>query len=35
EFGADGVAVITAITHADNVQAATKALREASDEYAK
>ncbi len=35
EFGADGVAVITAITHADNVQAATKALQEASDEYAK
>ncbi|MBS6009667.1 MAG: thiamine phosphate synthase [Haemophilus parahaemolyticus] len=35
EFGADGVAVITAISHAENVQAATKALREASDEYAK
>ena len=35
EFGADGVAVITAISQAENVKAATKALREASDEYAK
>ena len=35
EFGADGVAVITAISHAENVKAATKALREVSDEYAK
>ena len=35
EFGADGVAVITAISHAKNVKTATKALREASDEYAK
>ena len=35
EYGADGVAVITAISHADNVQAVTQALREASDEYAK
>lgn len=34
EFGADGVAVITAITHADNASR-NKALREASDEYAK
>ena len=35
EYGADGVAVITAISHAENVKAAAKALREASDEYAK
>ena len=35
EFGADGVAVITAISHAENVKVATKALWEASDEYAK
>ncbi|AWP54505.1 TPA: thiamine phosphate synthase [Haemophilus influenzae] len=35
EFGADGVAVITAISQAENVKAATKALREASNEYAK